>query len=249
MTDDERALLAGVAASPNDDVPRLVLADALDENASSMECPECKGEREWPLYEEDYVGPKLRCWTCDGRGNVSDGRAERAMFIRGQIKNPYLALPGVVVREFAALFGVSARELGRSGFTFGSRLSFATPSIVAAEWRRGFIERIELPLAAFMAHAADLFSRHPVIRDVRLSDREPGEQRYYSGHGWYWYGRELANIVIEPDDLPPAIYRWLTAPMQADGFRGYPTPELAHAALSAACCRYGRSLAQSAVLV
>ncbi len=35
MSDDERAFLAGIAAHPDADLPRLVFADWLDENGQS----------------------------------------------------------------------------------------------------------------------------------------------------------------------------------------------------------------------
>ena len=44
------------------------------------------------------------------------------------------------------------------------------PDWVGYGVRRGFVDEIECPTGAFLAHAADLFARHPITR-VELSDR------------------------------------------------------------------------------
>ena len=80
------ALLAAVLAAPDDDLPRLVYADYLEENAGEMKCRTCDGkgcplcggdgrERHWECGE---------CPSCGWTGTVSNGNAERAEFIRVQ---------------------------------------------------------------------------------------------------------------------------------------------------------------------
>ena len=79
MTDTERALMAGVLAAPDDDTPRLILADWLEENAGWMKCPVCDNESGYRVY----------CVQCEGSGRAgwaSDGRRERAEFIRVQLE-------------------------------------------------------------------------------------------------------------------------------------------------------------------
>lgn len=55
-----RALLRAVLESPHDDLPRLVLADWLDEHDGATECPACDGtgfvgSLAKPLFEEHPV--------------------------------------------------------------------------------------------------------------------------------------------------------------------------------------------------
>ena len=102
---DEDALLAAIHTAPEDDTPRLAYADWLDEHAGEVPCQTCS------VYHYRAACPKCRntlqnatpqgsphmlrcascktlfpcCPTCRGSGSVSDGRAERAEFIRVQV--------------------------------------------------------------------------------------------------------------------------------------------------------------------
>lgn len=90
----EAALLAAVIARPDQDGPRLVYADWLDENAGAAECGWCGGrgeDRPPPAVEVGgrrmvYVGPLGLCPQCRGTGSVPDGRAARAEFVRVQVE-------------------------------------------------------------------------------------------------------------------------------------------------------------------
>lgn len=107
----EAAFLAGIIASPHDDLPRVVYADWLDENAGEVEspcwCAEYTDDPENPWRgqpghhpERDpasgrHEGGWTNCKTCNGGGRdavkpgvvvESDGRAERAEFIRAQVQ-------------------------------------------------------------------------------------------------------------------------------------------------------------------
>lgn len=77
MTDRD-ALLAAILAHPEDDAPRIIFADWLDENAGTVHCPDCKARGAW----QSWGG--IGCSTCRGTGSVSNGYAERAEFIRVQ---------------------------------------------------------------------------------------------------------------------------------------------------------------------
>lgn len=106
---DEVALLRAVAARPDDDTPRLVYADWLDDNAGTIDCPKCGGSGYQPptaadfLFVRERVGPDghvtryvemgpvnfrppPKCDRCRGTGAVADGRAARAEFIRVQVE-------------------------------------------------------------------------------------------------------------------------------------------------------------------
>lgn len=97
LTDDARAILAGVRADPDDDTPRLMYADYLDGlDTVSVPCPKCvrgndgagtviqeprswMGQRGWRLAS--------RCSICSGTGFVPDtSDRDRAELIRVQVR-------------------------------------------------------------------------------------------------------------------------------------------------------------------
>lgn len=92
MNADEEALLAGILASPDDDIPRLVYCDWLEEHAGTERCPECKGDTRHRVTLPGKPERRMlnmvagTCARCGGTGRVSDGRQERAEFIRLQIE-------------------------------------------------------------------------------------------------------------------------------------------------------------------
>jgi hypothetical protein len=99
-------------------------------------------------------------------------------------------------------------------------------------WRRGFVEHVELPLADYMTHAAALFSLAPIL-SVRLTDREPDHVERDPGFDpWTWC---VFQPTREPCMLPEVLRKHC---------RGwFPTATDAYADLSAACVAYGRELA------
>jgi len=109
------------------------------------------------------------------------------------------------------------------------------PHISQAEYRRGFVAEIRLPLAAYLEHARDLFAAHPVTAVV-LTDREP-VQRVTGRWSWEWdrdaaepigWNRVLYGLAMESD--PYGVMAW-------------PTPEDARRVLSGYLVNCGRKLA------
>lgn len=94
-TTDETALLAAIRDNPEDDTPRLVYADWLQENNEAVECPTCLGTgshaiNPYELAARYGAGTATRildhawCGKCDGSGRIPGGRADRAELIRVQ---------------------------------------------------------------------------------------------------------------------------------------------------------------------
>lgn len=89
---DRDALLAAIAASPEEETPRAMFLDWCEENATSAECPRCKGSgkggttwslgKAWEPARETLTFTK--CRACKGGGRVGNGLAEWAAFIRVQ---------------------------------------------------------------------------------------------------------------------------------------------------------------------
>jgi uncharacterized protein (TIGR02996 family) len=87
----ELGLLRAVLNDPHDDTLRLIYADALEENAREGVCPTCNGRRTVrsrtrtaEMDPTEYGVSWSTCDRCSGSGHVSDGRRERAEFIRVQ---------------------------------------------------------------------------------------------------------------------------------------------------------------------
>lgn len=81
ITTTEAALLRAIAAHPDEDTPRLMYADWLDENAG--ECPQCDGTGWERVADSAGDMDDQPCRKCGGAG--VDFRRERAEFIRLQI--------------------------------------------------------------------------------------------------------------------------------------------------------------------
>ena len=117
---------------------------------------------------------------------------------------------------------------------------------VMAIFRRGFVDEVRLPAAAFTeGFARELFSRHPVTKVV-LTDREPWQNYYGTAFSWSCDddpggGSPQSCRVPESwldilDDDPDAEFKSLT-------WVGFTTPESASAAMLRTAVAWGRSLA------
>ena len=81
----EEALWASVGANPADSLPRLVLADWLEERAGpDRECQTCRPKHPGRVYTGMDGMKWIDCPTCNGTGRISDGRAEMAAALRAR---------------------------------------------------------------------------------------------------------------------------------------------------------------------
>lgn len=94
MTDGP-LLLKAVLDHPDEDTPRLLYADVLDEAAGAVPCGACGGkgsDNKFMRATDRFrgkTGPSTvvtTCPACSGSGRVGDGRAARAEFIRVQVE-------------------------------------------------------------------------------------------------------------------------------------------------------------------
>ncbi len=154
ITTDEKALLQSILDDPAADAPRLVYADWLEEYGGDVPCGRCEREVVGHLY-------RLNCPDCHGTGRVSDGRRERAEFIRVQVELARLMPTGKCSKcksyggpcdtcEFGPIDALSRRERELSrGITdvwpwpFGK----AGDPGIGTTWRRGFVESVTCTLA------------------------------------------------------------------------------------------------------
>ena len=138
------------------------------------------------------------------------------------------------------------RRLGRSAWRAGYAARL--------HWRQGFVHGVELPAAAFLAHAADLFAAHPIVR-VRLTDKQASRSPDVTGA--YVWGecppvpvglpawRRSGNRVRAADRASDVAAELFAAGLPRAGFE---TANQADDALSAACVAYGCQLAGLAPL-
>lgn len=248
MTTDEPLLLRAICEVPDDDTRRLGYADHLDEMAGEVEC-RCQGD---PKRNLRFDRKKERwvhgCDWCSGTGRVSDGRAERAEFVRVQVELAGIPFsPISPVHETRADFwfrveGGWVPSDQRFRYTeLRRRESELLPlcplwfevGADQTEWTRGFVSGLTWNTDQFMRHAAAIFGAQPVttvtLVDVSPEDLGPLEVPWRFRYPYH--------------SLPHEIWRRL----QPHHFS--PTEEGARTALSAACVSLGRTLAHLPPLV
>lgn len=242
------AILASILAVPDDDLPRLALADWLDEHS--------EGER----AEFIRIGIEI----------------ERLHGTACRLHDPVTTLPIIhgPIYDLRQRERAIWREWSRRWFGWGTGTenfgSALTPNEVDPRVRRGFVAEVRMPVAAFLSAAKGLFSTHPVERVV-LTDREPGGIRYgvtvdlpgpyqtgpgagQVGYGtfWRWFmENEMAGGVADnPTVLPGAIWRLFhdypphsTSILRRTLGWEFASRDEALVALSHACVAYGRGLA------
>jgi uncharacterized protein (TIGR02996 family) len=100
--------------------------------------------------------------------------------------------------------------------------------------RRGFVDEIRLPLAAFTEQLARaVFREHPVTKVV-LSDLGP--IRLNNGHYRDWW-------FFNSRDTPPGVWEMLEGDTDGGPFKRFVSSEAALDALSDACVAWGREVA------
>jgi uncharacterized protein (TIGR02996 family) len=213
------ALLREVLEVPGDDTPRLVLADWLEEH----------GEPD----RAEFIRVQVALARLAGEEGASV--ADDCQYPRGWG-------PGerALHRQARELFG---RNGHWSVLRFPDEAPYGGWVYHAPEWlhwRRGFLRTLVLPSRAFLDRARLLFAAHPVT-EVRLSDREPFD---HAPRGkWRWQSGYVPFEPARPDMIPMDLFRLLPRyGRDSHVYCWYDSEAGAHADLSAAAVRFGRTL-------
>lgn len=198
----ERGLLRTVCEYPDDDTPRLVYADWLEEQAGTVPCKRCDSSSGVIWASDPHDGekyPVLKEWECPrcrGTGRVPDGQAERAEFIRVQCElepvrshghgteKPHRG--GCVTCSLVAHLERRERELIHAHVEWADdawpvpnhhwhpiEVGFLSADAGAElQFRRGFIKAVTCTAQDWKDHGPAVVACQPVTR-VTLSDKRP----------------------------------------------------------------------------
>jgi uncharacterized protein (TIGR02996 family) len=145
------SLLRAVVAAPDDDVPRLVAADWLDEHGQPDRA--------------EFIRVQIELARLEASGEGASAEAETLR----RKERTYLG----PVATYRALWALEAcPELVRVEFRDRAAASLESMRVAGAErltFRRGFAEAVICPAADWLQHGAEIRARQP-IRAVRLTD-------------------------------------------------------------------------------
>jgi len=263
--DTARGLLANVLASPYDDLPRLILADRLEESGQ----PECIARAEFIRLQIELakVGDDAACPVCPKCLNDGETcptprcRGPRCKMLRRKqqlfdrhgyawaqeaLTGPYAAFEARIQREVTEPRGLRPRPVTWVEYLEGfvERMNRDRPdswmfALDVVTFRRGFAAEIRLPLAAFMEQAGALFRAAPLER-VTLTDREPSDD-LGSSH-WFWQPLYGGVAVCRRPHCVPIELKPEGEQSPHDNYHG--SREQAVETLSAWCVGYGRRQAK-----
>jgi uncharacterized protein (TIGR02996 family) len=232
------ALLQAILDTPDDDFPRLVMADWLEENDQPERSEFIRVQVELAGLREP---PRSTRTVADG-WQPEDGHPSLAM---QQAAAPYWALKRCEMELWPRLFRLF--DVGIVPDT-PMLLYDDEPSLlirrdrltVRVYPRRGFVATIRLPLAAWLAHGEALVRAHPLER-VEVSDREPVA---LSGQRFAWLSDDVPGAG-QQSKLPPSLWAHMpqgdVAGLRDGGrCRVWDSKEKALDALSTACLTWAR---------
>jgi uncharacterized protein (TIGR02996 family) len=234
MTEHE-AFMQAICERPNDDAPRLMYADLLEERGD-------------PRGEFIRVQLELRSleveWRLDPRRKA--WRKHKPIPLTSQDEEIIARGKALRQRERELLASYwrqwSPKLLG--GQDVCSNLGGRGDSPFVT-FRRGFVEAVSCSLADWLAHGPALVRAAPLL-ETRLNDRGPYKKWQEGGvEVWRWCSWPDFDCP-DPDDVPYLLWTLLDdCNLSSSGstlrWKWYKTADLAHRDLSRACILWARS--------
>ncbi len=188
---NEAAFMAEILAHPEEDAPRLLLADWWDENGQ----PE-RGEF---VRVQVALARLVALDSPSPRESVPMSEVRQAGALLRRERELLDGVCGLGVEALPIIDGLSRTNFaGRGGYGWHQRTDASPDSSIEAKFRRGFVESVECTAAAWLTHADALTAAAP-IREVRLTTWP--EVHFSMPPGW---GACNWQLGLRP--------RWWTAP-------------------------------------
>lgn len=184
-------LLQAILAAPDDDTPRLILADWFEEHGDGeraefirVQCDIAEAERSPIADLQTCDDEKCTCWFMDLR------RRERAL----------------LAKDGPPIHGVRSRfRQGKPDEHQAYRwMGVAGYAMTWVTFRRGFIDAVECRLEDWLLYGKELLSEHPVTQ-IRLTDRNP----YYVSNMFTWGDYSVDNGRTDNSIIPTRILQLL----------------------------------------
>lgn len=237
MNSMEQSFLHSIAAAPDDDGPRLVLADWLEERGQNGDAERANFIREsirWPHASFARLTSAADPFPLLG---LTPGEPQEVFGWDDDGK------PATVYRTW--MWG-ETDEMGCVIQDLGRRMDYKVD--------RGFVSAVRCPCSAWLAHAAAIIEAVPMLGEVRLSDKEPEERIYWDSaepvQMWRWFEDDIdtRRTYVDPlynAVLPPSLFSYLHRKRcfvgQLSHLRWlFDTREHAIQALSEICLLYAR---------
>jgi uncharacterized protein (TIGR02996 family) len=196
---EELALLYAICREPDDDTPRLVYADWLDETGEGL----------------------LQAFAAFIRQSIQDVRFPpiKLVWASGRQMGSEVNIAGMNAKAALLASTSGSNQNGNAWayrlFGFGVDSGWCRPSL----WDRGFPAVVKFPsLLAWKRASGDVYGRVPVV-GTKVHGRRPNHYYYHEYRPgpsevyreyWSWRNADIYSGSREPANITPAVYKYLS---------------------------------------
>lgn len=217
----ERAgLLADILANPEDDTPRLIYADWLEDGGEPAKAEFIRVQVEMATFLATLDNKHMfnRRWQ-------QLSRCQQAL--EAEIGHD-------LGKEVATALNLPFPEDSLFTACEGDKRD-----VISWKWRRGFVESVKLPLTYWLNRGPALVRLQPLTR-VEISDRRP----FPVANSWRWFSSNaFTEASVAAHTLPAALHACLqqvVPKLFGSVYTAYPAQQVAVDTLSAACLAWAR---------
>lgn len=234
-------LLKDILKDPDDDTPRLVLADWLMDNGEELRGRFIRAHVEYARIAREVadLGP-CYCRGPDPTGCSRCNKGERSGLWKRRQANREECRSLFLMGDGRGPCGLSLApddDYMADSATFEMVVENHKDPAWRFFWRRGFIETVECGCDAFLRRSKGIFNDVPV-RTVAIKDRSPYNS---SSRSWWWMLDPAYTYRRECPLLPTALFDLLTEGQTWTHYRQYESRTDAEEALSRACIAWSRA--------